>query len=118
MAILSSHLLNSVNGKHAGKVNIKIFIIDQNGNKDIFLKTSTGIGGRMSEEFSLSEKDKSCEFEMVVASGEYFSRNSVEVLSERIVSEIVIKFTMKDNNKKYHIPIMMSPNSYSVWWSE
>ncbi len=118
MAILSSHLLNSVNGKHAGKVNIKIFIIDQNGNKDIFLKTLTDIGGRMSEEFSLSEKDKSCEFEMVVASGEYFSRGSVEVLSERIVSEIVIKFTMKDNNKKYHIPIMMSPNSYSVWWSE
>ena len=118
MAILSSHLLNSVNGKHAGKVNIKIFIIDQNGNKDIFLKTSTDIGGRMSEEFSLSEKDKSCEFEMVVASGEYFSRSSVEDLSERIVSEIVIKFTMKDNNKKYHIPIIMSPNSYSVWWSE
>ena len=72
----------------------------------------------MSEEFSLTEKDKSCEFEMVVASGEYFSRNSVEVLNERIVSEIVIKFTMKDNNKKYHIPIIMSPNSYSVWWSE
>ena len=118
MAILSSHLLNSVNGKHAGKVKIKILIIDQNGKKDIFLETSTDIGGRMSEEFSLSEKDKSCEFEMVVASGEYFSRNSVEVLNERIVSEIVIKFTMKDNNKKYHIPIIMSPNSYSVWWSE
>jgi 5-hydroxyisourate hydrolase-like protein (transthyretin family) len=41
MAILSSHLLNSVNGEHAGKVKIKIFIIDQNGNKDIFLETST-----------------------------------------------------------------------------
>jgi 5-hydroxyisourate hydrolase-like protein (transthyretin family) len=54
MAILSSHLLNSVNGEHAGKVKIKIFIIDQNGNKDIFLETSTDIGGRMSEEFSLS----------------------------------------------------------------
>ena len=118
MAILSSHLLNSVNGEHAGKVKIKIFIIDQNSKKDIFLETSTDIGGRMSEEFSLSEKDKSCEFEMVVASGEYFSRNSVEVLNARIVSEIVIKFTMKDNNKKYHIPIMISPNSYSVWWSE
>ena len=39
MAILSSHLLNSVNGKHAGKVKIKIFIIDQNGNKDIFLES-------------------------------------------------------------------------------
>ena len=118
MAILSSHLLNSVNGKHAGKVKIKIFIIDQNGNKDTFLETSTDIGGRMSEEFSLSEKDKSCEFEMVVASGDYFYSNKDDALSERVVSEIVIKFTMKDNNKKYHIPIMMSPNSYSVWWSE
>ena len=98
MAILSSHLLNSVNGKHAWKVKIKIFIIDQNGKKDIFLETSTDFGGRMSEEFSLSKKDKNCEYEMVVASGEYFSSNSIYALSEKIISEIEC---LLDKSRKY-----------------
>ena len=36
----------------------------------------------------------------------------------KIVNEILVKFKMLKNNKKYHIPIIVSPNSYSVWWSK
>jgi 5-hydroxyisourate hydrolase len=34
-----------------------------------------------------------------------------------ILDEIVIRFAMPDADAKYHIPIIMSPNSYSCWWS-
>ena len=37
---------------------------------------------------------------------------------EEIVSEIVVRFNMENPNKKYHIPIIISPNGYSIWWSE
>jgi len=41
------------------------------------------------------------------------------LLSEKkIVSEITVKFKMLDPNKKYHIPIIISPNGYSIWWSD
>ena len=34
------------------------------------------------------------------------------------VSDIVIKFNMKNPKKKYHIPVIIAPNGYSVWWSK
>ena len=37
---------------------------------------------------------------------------------KKIVSEITVKFKMLDPNKKYHIPIIISPNGYSIWWSD
>ena len=37
---------------------------------------------------------------------------------ERVVSEIIVKFKMSDPNKKYHLPIIIAPNGYSIWWSK
>ena len=111
MAIFSSHLLDATNGSHAGKVDVIIYQINENGDKAIYCETKSDEGGRINEEFDLSEKDTKCEYEMICKSGKYFSE-------ERIVSEINIKFKMEDNNKKYHIPIIISKNSYTVWWSK
>jgi len=111
MATLSSHLLNSVNGTHASGIKIIINQINSSGIKKMFFKTETDDGGRILKEFELSKEDCSCEYEMICKTAEYFSE-------KKIVSEIIIKFKMEDPSKKYHLPIMISPNGYSIWWSE
>ena len=49
---------------------------------------------------------------MIINSGKYF-RNTSE-----IINSISVKFKMKDSEKKYHIPLIISPNGYSIWWSK
>jgi len=34
-----------------------------------------------------------------------------------IMDEIIFRFSMPDREGHYHIPIIINPNSYSVWWS-
>ena len=111
MATLSSHLLNSVNGTHASNVDIIIYQIKSNGEKKIFYETKTDSGGRLLKEFNLNDEDCKSQYEMVCKTGNYFSE-------KKIISEINIKFQMEDQNKKYHIPIIISKNSYTVWWSK
>ena len=111
MATLSSHLLNSVNGTHASDVDIIIYQIKSNGEKKVFYETKTDAGGRLLKEFNLNDEDCKSDYEMVCKTGDYFSE-------EKVVSEITIKFKMKDPKKKYHIPIIISPNGYSAWWSD
>ena len=111
MAILSSHLLNSVNGTHASGVKIIIFQIKKSGEKNIFFETKTDLGGRIMKDFELSNDDCKCEYEMICKTADYF-------LEKKIISEIIIKFKMEDPKKKYHIPIIISPNGYSIWWSD
>ena len=111
MATFSSHLLNSTDGTHAGGVKVIIYQINTNGVKKKYFESETDDGGRILKEFNLTEEDCLCDYEMLCKTGNYFSE-------ERIVSEIIVKFKMSDPNKKYHLPIIISPNGYSIWWSK
>ena len=111
MATLSSHLLNSVNGTHASGVKVIINQINSSGEKVIFFESETDNGGRILKDFDLSKDDCNCDYEMVFKTSDYFSE-------KKIVSEIIIKFRMEDPKKKYHLPIIISPNGYSIWWSQ
>jgi len=111
MATLSSHLLNSVNGTHASGVKIIIYQIKKSGEKNIFFETKTDLGGRILKDFELSDDDCTCDYEMICKTADYF-------LEKKIISEIIIKFKMENPKKKYHIPIIISPNGYSIWWSD
>ena len=111
MATFSSHLLNSTDGTHAGGVKVIIYQINTNGVKKKYFESETDDGGRILKEFNLTEEDCLCDYEMLCKTGNYFS-------DERIVSEIIVKFKMSDPNKKYHLPIIIAPNSYSIWWSK
>ena len=109
MATLSTHLLDSVNGTHANGVKVIINQINSSGVKKIFLETETDQGGRILKDFELSKDDCACDYEMVCKTADYFSE-------KKIVSEIIVKFKMEDPKKKYHLPIIISPNGYSIWW--
>ena len=111
MATISSHLLNSVDGTHANGVKVTIYQIKSFGEKKIFFETETDEGGRILKDFELSNNDCACEYEMVCKTADYFSE-------KKIVSEIIVKFKMEDPKKKYHLPIIISPNGYSIWWSK
>ena len=111
MGTFSSHLLNSTDGTHAGGVKVIIYKINTNGDKKKYFESETDDGGRILKEFNLTEEDCLCDYEMLCKTGNYFSE-------ERIVSEIIVKFKMPDPNKKYHLPIIIAPNGYSIWWSK
>ena len=111
MATLSSHLLNSVDGTHANGVKVIINQINLSGEKIIFFETETDNGGRILKDFNLSDNDCKCDYEMICKTSDYFSE-------KKIVSEIIIRFRMEDPKKKYHLPIIISPNGYSIWWSQ
>lgn len=111
MATISSHLLNSVDGTHANGVKVTIYQINSSGEKKIFFETETDEGGRILKDFELSNNDCVCEYEMVCKTADYFSE-------KKVVSEIIVKFKMEDPKKKYHLPIIISPNGYSIWWSK
>ena len=41
----------------------------------------------------------------------------VEAAGVQIMAEVVVRFSMADITARYHIPVILSPNSYSIWWS-
>lgn len=112
MAKFSTHILNSVNGTHASNITIIIYKTDSTNNKVLLLKDKTDNAGRFIKEFILNQEDCKSIYEMTIGTEEYFGGKN------KIVQEINVKFKMEDPEKEYHIPIIISPNGYSIWWSD
>ena len=115
MALITSHILNSVSGMSAIGIRTQLFRIDENDTRYQIFDVQTDDEGRISQTVSSDYLNEDCEYELVFHTNEYFSDENNESLSS--MSKVVLRFPIDDVTKRYHVPIMLAPHSYSVWSS-
>ncbi len=118
MATLSSHTLNSVDGTHAGGIPLSLSRIEADGRRTELLRGATDEGGRFSDEVDLAGADREAEYELVLETGGYFQARGQAGPETQICGSVVVRFVMPDPDARYHIPMMLAPNSHSVWTSK
>ena len=72
-------------------------------------------GGRLLKD--VAQVDTTATYELVFQTGDYWRERVEPRHGARVMSEIVIRFTMPDPEGRYHIPLILSPNGYSMWCS-
>ncbi len=117
MAVLSTHTLNSVDGTHAGGIALAVFRINKGGGSVKLLDGRTDEGGRFVQEIAAEDVDIQADYELVLQTGDYFDAASLRSQAEQVLNQVVVRFNMPDADRRYHIPFMLAPNSYSVWVS-
>ena len=115
MAIISSHTLNGMNGTHAGGFPVRLINITKNS--EIFC-TSIDNNGRLEESVDLSHSDATDKFELIFDTGVYWNSLGLSASDNQIIREVVLRFSMPNKNARYHMPVILSPNSYSIWSSQ
>lgn len=114
MAVVSSHSLNGVDGTHAGGIDVTL---TRCGADTPLFVTQMDDGGRLSQEVDLSDADPDTTYELVFRTASYWQSRGYPKDGARIFGEVVLRFAMPDPNGRYHMPIILSPNSYSAWAS-
>lgn len=117
MAAISSHTLNSVDGTHAAGIAVALYKIASSDARELVFETATDDGGRISETVAAEALDSDAQYEMVFRAGDYFAARAPAEDGAQIVREVVIRFAMPDPEARYHIPLILAPHGYSVWWS-
>ena len=117
MASLSTHTLNSVDGTHAGGILVTLTRIDADGRRTELFRQATDKGGRLVKEIHPQDLTPGAVYEMVLDVGAYFSAMTPPPHGPRFLREVVMRLEMPDPDRRYHIPFMLAPNSYSVWYS-
>ncbi len=115
MAIISSHTLNGMNGTHAGGFPVRLVNITKNS--EIF-STSIDNNGRLEENVDLSLNDSTDKYELIFDTGVYWNSLGISASNNQIISEVVLRFSMPNKNARYHMPVILSPHSYSTWSSQ
>ena len=114
MATVSSHILDSVSGDHASGIRIECLKRQANGVSESLFNVFANEEGRISESIDVNAGD---EVQLHIFAQEYFDQSAQVYTSQQIMPVIVVQLTLLEASAKYHVPIMLSPHAYSVWWS-
>jgi len=53
----------------------------------------------------------------VFHTGDYFPVAVIAQGSHHNMQSVVVRISLPDPDARYHIPVVLSPHSYTVWWS-
>ncbi len=112
MATVSSHSLNGSDGTHAGGIPVRLVNLSTG---ETLFQSAMDAGGRLSETVDLSTANPDDRYEIVFETGVYWSAK--DITHPRPVEEIVLRFRMPNPEARYHMPVILSPNSYTCWLS-
>ena len=110
---LTSHTLDGSNGKHAAGIPVRLEHVKSNL---IIIKGMMDEGGRFSAEIPSKKIIKGDLYDIIFSVTEYWNKDLKNTDNENVIDEIVVRFRIT-SSIKYHIPVIISPNSYSIWKS-
>ena len=114
---LTTHVLDTANGCPATGIAIALWKLDSNSDPDskTLLKTlETNQDGRTDKPLLDPKEIKKGVYELVFTVGDYFAQYSI--YSEPLfLDRIPIRFGINDPEVHYHVPLLVSPWSYSTY---
>ena len=114
MAVVASQRLNGSDGTQAGGSAVSLRNLTT---CEILFDTTMDDGGRLVQNIAKNRIDPAAKYELVFATGAYWQAQNLPRPGMQIMAEVVVRFSMADATARYHIPVILSPNSYSIWWS-
>ena len=112
---LTTHVLDTANGCPGSGIAIALWKLDRTIDSKTLLKTvHTNHDGRTDEPLLAGEKLETGVYELVFSVGSYFARygNYPDPL---FLDEIPIRFGISNIEVHYHVPLLVSPWSYSTY---
>ena len=110
MTKLTTHALDLYSGKPAKGMKVDVYFISEKREKikSIVLNND----GR--PDAALIEPIKTGKYELIFYVSEYFAK-IVKLEKPNFLNEVSIKFGISNPNEKYHVPLLVSPWSYSTY---
>ena len=112
MTKLTTHCLDTFSGKPAKGIKVDIYTVS--GKKEKINSTILNNNGRSEKALLEGSNFKEGEYELVFFVGDYF-KNIPNLPKIPFLNEVVIKFGISNPNEHYHVPLLVSPWSYSTY---
>jgi len=114
MGKLSTHVLDTAHGRPGAGVKVELYAMSADGRA--LIKTAvTNRDGRCDEPLLEGIFVQPGQYELVFHAGDYFAAQGVDLPSPRFLDRIAIAFGIADAAQNYHVPLVMTPWSYSTY---
>lgn len=112
MGRLTTHILDTAHGGPAQNVDIRLFSLGDA--RELVASATTNEDGRTSYPLLDGELMLTGTYELEFDIGAYFRSRDVDLPTPAFLDTVVIRFSV-DGAEDYHVPLLVSPWSYSTY---
>jgi 5-hydroxyisourate hydrolase len=111
---LTTHVLDTAQGCPAAKVGVSLYRITGDSHQ-LIKQDITNQDGRLDTPILDSDEFTTGEYELVFLMGDYFRTSTLAVSDPPFVDRVVLRFGIGEADQHYHVPLLVSPWSYSTY---
>jgi 5-hydroxyisourate hydrolase len=115
MGKLTTHVLDTAHGRPGAGVRLSLYAIADEGGRTLLRTDTTNGDGRCNAPLLEGADVRAGRYELVFEAGDYFAAAGVELPSPRFIDQVTIAFGIADPAGNYHVPLVVSPWSYSTY---
>ncbi len=113
MGRLTTHVLDTARGTPAGGVAVSLYRLQ--AASELIAEAATNADGRLDAPLLDGEAFITGTYELLFRAGDYFRAAGIELPNPPFVDEVVLRFGIADADAHYHVPLLVSPWSYSTY---
>jgi 5-hydroxyisourate hydrolase len=114
MGKLTTHVLDTAQGCPGAGVLVELFRLNGAARTRLASMT-TNADGRCNAPLLEGDAFETGRYELVFQAGAYFAASGVKLPDPAFVDEVVLRFGIADAGSHYHVPLLVSPWSYSTY---
>ena len=114
MGRLTTHVLDLMNGMPAAGMTIELAAVDGLVRRPI-VKTTTNRDGRCNGALLEGERFTAGVWQLEFHVAEYFKARGVELTKPPFLDVVTVRFGVASSEQNYHVPLLVTPWSYSTY---
>ena len=115
MPRLSTHVLDTAHGRPAAGVALTLSRIEADGSRTSLVQTTTNQDGRTDGPLLAGEAFAVGRYELEFHAGDYFRAIGLALPDPSFVDVVPLRFGIADPAGHYHVPLLVSPWSFSTY---
>jgi 5-hydroxyisourate hydrolase len=115
MPRLSTHVLDTMNGKPAAGVKVALYRLGDGDTRSLVKEVMTNADGRTDAPLLTGDDYKPGQYELVFRIGDYFRGAGATLPQPAFLDVVPLRFGIAEADGHYHVPLLASPWSYSTY---
>jgi 5-hydroxyisourate hydrolase len=113
MGRLTTHVLDTAGGRPGAGIAVTVYRLD--GERREVARIVTNADGRSDRPLLEGPALEAGKYEIVFAAGDYFRAQGLNLPEPPFVDEVALRFGVASPDQHYHVPLLVSPWSYSTY---
>jgi 5-hydroxyisourate hydrolase len=114
MTKLTTHVLDVYSGKPGKGIKVDLYYYQNDDQKSKINSIVLNNDGRSEKALIEGVDFKKGKYELIFFVGDYFKKIT-EISKIPFLDDVIVKFGISNNEEHYHVPLLVSPWSYSTY---